>query len=120
MNDLSDLRTVDSQHMMSRVWDGPQRRVTTLMLRKSVRSNRCLIIQEIVEECDVSIGSCHDILTTKLGMHRVVSKFVPRLLTQDQRSSRVAIRQELLDRANEGENFLKTIVNGDETWVYGI
>jgi hypothetical protein len=33
MNGLSDLRTVGSQRM-SRVWDGPQRHVTTVMLRK--------------------------------------------------------------------------------------
>jgi hypothetical protein len=27
--------------------------------------------------------------------------------------------QELLDQANSDENFLKNIVTGDETWVYG-
>jgi hypothetical protein len=32
---------------------------------------------------------------------------------------RVAISQELLHRANDEENFLKNIVTGDETWVYG-
>jgi hypothetical protein len=51
----------------------------------------------------------------KLEMHRVVSKFVPRLLTQDQRDSRVAIRQERMDRVSEDENFLKGIITGDET-----
>jgi hypothetical protein len=52
-------------------------------------------------------------------MHRVVSKFVPRLLTQDQRESHVAICQELSNCASEDENFLKRIITGDETWVYG-
>jgi hypothetical protein len=52
-------------------------------------------------------------------MHRVVSNFVPRLLTQDQRDSRAAICQELLDHASNDENFLKRIITGDETWVYG-
>jgi hypothetical protein len=55
----------------------------------------------------------------KLEMHRVVSKFVPRLLTQDQRDSRIAICQELLDHASEDENFLKRIITNDETWVCG-
>lgn len=27
--------------------------------------------------------------------------------------------QELLDRANDDDNFLKNIITGDETWVYG-
>jgi hypothetical protein len=52
-------------------------------------------------------------------MHRVVSKFVPRLLIQDHRDSRIAICQELLDRISKDENYLKRIITGDEMWVYG-
>jgi hypothetical protein len=74
---------------------------------------------EIAEECNILIGSCHDILTTKLEIHCVVSKFVPRLLTHNQGDSRVAICQELLDLASEYENFLKRIITSNETWVYG-
>jgi hypothetical protein len=48
MNGLSDLRTVGSQHTMSRVWDGPQRHVTTLMLLKFVKS--CVLI--VVWQCE--------------------------------------------------------------------
>jgi hypothetical protein len=59
-----------------------------------MRSNHRLTVQEIAEECNISIGSCHDILMTKLEMLQEVSKFVARLLTQDQRDSRVAICQE--------------------------
>jgi hypothetical protein len=56
-----------------------------LEAREIVRSNRRFTVRDIAEECNISIGSCHDILTTKLEMHWVVSKFVPQLLTQDQR-----------------------------------
>jgi hypothetical protein len=76
-------------------------------------------VWETAEEYNIFIGSCHDILTTKLEIHQAVSKFIPRLLRQVQRESRVAICQELLDRASEDENFLKRIVTGFETWVYG-
>jgi hypothetical protein len=84
-----------------------------------VGSNRRLTVREIAKECYISIGSCHDILTTKLEMHLVVSKFVSRLLTQVQRDSCFSICHELLDRASEDENFLKRIITGNETWVYG-
>jgi transposase len=47
-----------------------------------VCSNHSLTVREIAEECNITIGSCRDILTTKLEMHQVVPKFVPRLLTQ--------------------------------------
>jgi hypothetical protein len=84
-----------------------------------MHSNRYLAVREIAEECNILIGSSHDILMTKFEMHRVVSKFVPQLLTQDQGDSHVVICQELLDCANEDENFLKRIITADDTWVYG-
>lgn len=36
-----------------------------------VHSNRHLTVLEIAEECNISIGSCHDILTTKSGSFRI-------------------------------------------------
>ena len=52
-------------------------------------------------------------------MNRVSAKFVPRLLTDDQKENRAEISQELLANANGSENFLKNIITGDEMWVYG-
>ena len=48
-------------------------------------------------------------------MRRVSAKFVSRLLIDDQKENRA----ELLANANGSENFLKNIITGDETWVYG-
>jgi len=67
----------------------------------------------------ISIGSCHQIFTEKNQVRCVSTKFVPRLLTDDQKENRVEISQELLANANGNENFLKNIITGDETWVYG-
>jgi len=47
------------------------------------------------------------------------AKFVPHLLTDDQKENHVEISQELLANANSNENFLNKIITGDETWVYG-
>ena len=49
-------------------------------------------------------------------MCRISAKFVPRLLTDDQKENRVEISQKLLANANGNENFLKNIITGDETW----
>jgi len=84
-----------------------------------ILQNRRLTIREIAEDVGISFGSCQAILTEKLNMQRVAAKFVPRVLTEDQKANRVNISQELLDRVSVDENFLKTIVTGDETWVYG-
>jgi len=52
-------------------------------------------------------------------MRRVSVKFVPCLLTDDQIENHVEISQELLANATGNEIFLKNIIRGDETWVYG-
>ena len=52
-------------------------------------------------------------------MHCVSAKFVPCVLTEDQKANHLNISQELLDHVSIDENFLKTIITGDETWVYG-
>ena len=44
---------------------------------------------------------------------------MPRLLTNDQKENCIEISQELLANANGNENFLKNIITGDDTWVYG-
>lgn len=84
-----------------------------------VRSDRRLTIREMAEEFNISFGSCQQILTEKLQMRRVAAKFVPRLLTEEQKQHRVQVCQELLAMANDNENFLKQVITGDETWVYG-
>jgi predicted DNA-binding protein YlxM (UPF0122 family) len=92
--------------MMIRVWDGHQHRKLTIMLQKFVKSSVQIVVREVAEEVSISKTVCHDILTEKFGMHRIATKFVPRLLTHDQKQNRVDVSQELLDGANDDDNFL--------------
>ena len=52
-------------------------------------------------------------------MKRVCVKFVPLLLTDDQREQRLTIARDLFERSCEDVQFLKNTVTGDESWVYG-
>ena len=81
-------------------------KINTLM-----RANRRLTIRELAEECGISGGSCYEILIAKLKMHRIATKFVPRLITDDQKANRIRVGQELLDRSDEDENFLSRITS---------
>ena len=76
-----------------------------------VRANRRLTIRELAEYGDISIGSCYEILTAKLKMHLVALKFVPLLITDDQKVNRVRVCQELLDRSDEDENLFLRIMS---------
>ena len=57
-------------------------------VRTVVRNNRKLTVRGIVDDCGISAGSCDAILTDDLHTKRVCAKFVPRLLTDDQREQR--------------------------------
>ena len=86
---------------------------------KIVRSNRRMTIRELTEELNISYGSVQSILTDDLQMRRVSAKFVPRLLTDEQKEIRVSVCTELKDRLHADPDFMAKIVNGDESWVYG-
>ena len=49
-------------------------------------------------------------------MKRVCSKFVPRLLKDDQREKRQMIARDLFERSCEDLQFLKNIVTSDDSW----
>ena len=68
-------------------------------VRTIVRSNRRLTVREIVDDCGISVGSCDAILTDDLHIKRVHAKFVPRLLTDDQREQRQTIARDLFERS---------------------
>jgi len=88
-------------------------------VRTIFRNNRRLTVREITDDCGISVGSCDAILTDDLHMKRVCAKFVPRLLTDDQREQRQTIARDLFERSCEDVQFLKNIVTGDESWFYG-
>jgi hypothetical protein len=52
-------------------------------------------------------------------MCRVVAKFVPKLLLQEQQQLRLEVVRDMLECTNENPEFLKTVITSDETWVYG-
>jgi len=67
----------------------------------------------------ISVGSCDAMLTGDLHIKRVCAKFVPHLLTDDQREQRQKIARDLFELSVEDVQFLKNTVSGDESWVYG-
>ena len=53
-------------------------------------------------------------------MNRVAAKFVPRILTADQKQQqRFSVCTELRQLASDDETFLSRVITGDESWVYG-
>ena len=58
---------------------------------KIVMDDRKLKVREIAKMVNISTGSASTILNKKLGMKKVFSKWVPRLLTMEQKQQRVDV-----------------------------
>jgi len=52
-------------------------------------------------------------------MRRVSAKFVPRLLTAEQKDDSVSVCTDLRERDQNDPNFMSSVITGDESWVYG-
>ena len=72
-------------------------------------------IDELEALTGVSWSSCQQILTEELHMKRVAAKFVPRLLSEDQRTNRLDVCREMKDRLRNDPDFLSKIIIGDES-----
>ena len=88
-------------------------------VREKVLDDLRLTVQEIVAEVGINTGSVHSILTEDLNLRRVSAKFVPKLLTEQQKELRKEISEDMPDLAIHDPEFNKAIITGDETWVYG-
>jgi hypothetical protein len=52
------------------------------------------------------------------GMYHVAAKFVPRILTVDQKQQCVNVCKELHQIASDDATFLTRVITGDESWIY--
>ncbi|CAH1971996.1 unnamed protein product [Acanthoscelides obtectus] len=70
----------------------------------------------IIEDRHTSIQK---ILHEGLGVRKLVSRWIPHLLTEEQKLARVNWYQKTLDRFNSGNSKnVYSIVCGDESWIY--
>jgi len=67
----------------------------------------------------VSWSSCQRILKEELHMKRVAAKFVPHLLSEDQRANRLDVCRGMKDQLKTDSDFLSKIITGDESCCYG-
>ena len=52
-------------------------------------------------------------------MERVAVKFVPLLLSEDQKANCLDVCREMKDQLKTDPDFLSKIITGDESWCYG-
>jgi hypothetical protein len=71
---------------------------------------------DLVDLSGVSWSSCQWILNEELQMKIVAAKFVPHVLTADQKQSRVDACHELKEHLEIDPDLFSKVITGDESW----
>jgi hypothetical protein len=88
-------------------------------VREAILADHGQIIHDVCEIVGLSYGTVRSILADNLNMRHISARFVPRLLSDDQKALRVSVCRELKQQASGDPNFISNIITGDETWMYG-
>jgi len=100
----------------------PRTSTTDEMVEKvhdMVMADRRITTRTIAEAMQVSHERIQHILTEILGMNKVSSRWVPKLLTNEQKHQRVKLSKQNLDLfEDDPDMFAARFVTMDETWVH--
>ena len=88
-------------------------------VRLAIEGDRRLTVRELENDLGIPKTTVWEILNKILGMTHVYAKFIPKLLTTEQRDLRSEIAQDKLEMVSDDENVLKKVITGDYSWVYG-
>ena len=109
------------------VEDAPHaRRPKTATLQKIVEKVMDLVATDArfttrhIAKCvGISVGAAHTILRRDLKMRRISARWIPHLVTKEQKLARVRIAKRLLKQFLKYHNrSFANIITGDETWVH--
>jgi histone-lysine N-methyltransferase SETMAR len=85
-----------------------------------VLDDRWMKVCEIAETIDISKERVGCILHGKLDMKKLCARWMPRLLTADQKRTRMKISEQCLERFNKNKtDFVRRrFIAMDETWIH--
>ena len=76
-------------------------------------------MQEIEELSGIHSSSVLKILCERLGLRKICARWVPHVLTDEQKQSRVRLASQVIEKYDKCDpRHLEEIVTGDETWIY--
>ena len=87
-------------------------------VQKELDEDRRVSVRRIVENTGFSQGTVHRILRNHLKVRRLSCKFVPKILTGEQRQQRVQMCQQNLANFANDPLFLDKFLTGDESWLH--
>ena len=83
-------------------------------VRLAIEGDRRLTVRELENDLGIPKTTVWKILNKILGMTRVCAKFIPKLLTTEQKGVHSEIAQGNLEMVGDDENVPKKVITGDE------
>lgn len=77
------------------------------------------MIHDVCSLVGLSYATRQRILLDELNMRCTAAKFVPRLLTDDQKSHRLEVSMGFKEQVRNDPDFVFQVVSGDEICIYG-
>ena len=83
-----------------------------------VKEDPFLSIRDIEELTSLSTATIHRILHDHLKLRKISSRWVPHLLTPENKARRLQFARAMLAKLNSGQWRFDQILTGDESWFY--
>jgi histone-lysine N-methyltransferase SETMAR len=85
----------------------------------TVLDDRQMKVREIAKTIGISKECVGYILHEELDMKKLCARWVPRLLTADQKRTCMKISEQCLERFNKNKtDFVRRFITMDETWMH--
>ncbi len=88
------------------------------VILEHVTADRRVSVAQLSEETGLSVSSVHKILRKDLKMSHVCAKFVPRLLSPEEKTHRMLSCHEWIDMVAADPDVIKRVITGDKSWVW--
>ena len=87
-------------------------------IKEIIEQNARFIVRDIARKVGISLAMVHLILKKHLNVRKISARWVPHLLTDEQKRQRVKVAKKLLQMFPKSDKKqFANVVTGDETWV---
>ena len=87
-------------------------------IKNFMDKDRRVSMETISVQFDVSVETVHTIICEELKMRKICAKFVPRVLSEDQKERRCHDCWEMVELINSDPAVFDSLVTCDESWIY--
>ena len=87
-------------------------------IKNFMDKDRRVFIETINAQFDVSVETVHTIIREEVKIRKICAKFVPRVVSEDQKERRCHASRGMTELINSDPAVLDVLVTCDESWIY--